>query len=108
MAREDEVVLEAEMAVEGGFSAQREQRQLNIALAATALFIIVMMIIASIFSIGLIDDMDGNDGSGHWLPPVDQRANLDYRNDDVFSRVSWNGSLKSKVVIGIHSQLTTR
>lgn len=107
MAREDEVVLDAEMTVEGDFAEQRELRQLNIALAATALFIIVMMVIASIFSSGLIDDMDRNDGSGHWLPPVDQRSNLDYRNDDVFSRVSWNGSFGVEEVRSVYVPVTT-
>ena len=28
----------------------------------------------------------------HWLPRVEDRSNLIYRDDDVFSRVSINGS----------------
>ena len=28
----------------------------------------------------------------HWLPRVEDRSNLIYRDDDVFSRVSSNGS----------------
>ena len=28
----------------------------------------------------------------HWLPSVENRSEIHYRSDDVFSRVSWNGS----------------
>ena len=28
----------------------------------------------------------------HWLPPVEERFDMIYQSDDVFSRVSWNGS----------------
>ena len=28
----------------------------------------------------------------HWLPPVEERSGKIYQTDDVFSRVSWNGS----------------
>jgi len=28
----------------------------------------------------------------HWLPSVENRSEMHYRSDDVFSRVSWNGS----------------
>tara|TARA_B100000902_G_C27319973_1_gene923711 strand:- start:4222 stop:6054 length:1833 start_codon:yes stop_codon:yes gene_type:complete len=28
----------------------------------------------------------------HWLPPVEERFDMIYQADDVFSRVSWNGS----------------
>ena len=28
----------------------------------------------------------------HWLPSVENRSEMNYRSDDVFSRVSWNGS----------------
>ncbi len=30
--------------------------------------------------------------SGHWLPDVEDRSGMIYESDDVFSRVSWNGS----------------
>jgi hypothetical protein len=30
--------------------------------------------------------------NSHWLPDVEDRSDLEYRNDDVFSRVSINGS----------------
>ena len=30
--------------------------------------------------------------SDHWLPDVEDRSMSVYRNDDVFSRVSWSGS----------------
>ena len=32
------------------------------------------------------------DEKSHWLPDVEDRYNLQYRADDVFSRVSINGS----------------
>jgi Predicted acyl esterases len=34
----------------------------------------------------------GEEEGEHWLPAVEDRANLVYRDDDVFSRVSINGS----------------
>ena len=83
-------VLEAEMADETS-DAQRQKKELNFALGATAIFIILMMILASVVSSNTVDEIiDGE--NGHWLPPVEQRVNLQYRTDDVFSRVSWNGS----------------
>jgi len=36
-------------------------------------------------------DVD-EDEYDHWLPPVEQRSDMKYRNDDVFSRVSINGT----------------
>ena len=30
--------------------------------------------------------------SSHWLPDVEDRSGMIYESDDVFSRVSWNGS----------------
>lgn len=30
--------------------------------------------------------------SNHWLPDVEDRSGMIYKSDDVFSRVSWNGS----------------
>ena len=30
--------------------------------------------------------------SSHWLPDVEDRSGMIYKSDDVFSRVSWNGS----------------
>jgi len=40
---------------------------------------------------GSIADSDTNEDK-HWLPPVEDRSEMQYRDDDVFSRVSWNGT----------------
>ncbi|MDP6099743.1 MAG: hypothetical protein QF566_06160, partial [Candidatus Thalassarchaeaceae archaeon] len=93
-------VLEAEIADDAP-DAKREQNQLNIALGATVLFIVVMMVLASILSSNIADDLI-DDANGHWLPPVEQRSNLQYRTDDVFSRVSWNGSFGIEGVRSIY------
>ena len=98
-------VLEAEIADDVP-DAKREQKQLNIAFGSTVLFIVVMMIFASVFSSNIADDLiDG--GDGHWLPPVEQRSNLQYRSDDVFSRVSWNGSFGIEEVRSIYVEVDT-
>jgi hypothetical protein len=50
----------------------------------------------------------GNDVSdtmienSHWLPDVEDRSNLQYRDDDVFSRVSVNGSYEIGPVTSIY------
>ena len=43
-----------------------------------------------------------NDDDSHWLPPVEEREFLTYANDDVFSRVSHNGSYGIDVVRSIY------
>ena len=35
---------------------------------------------------------------GHWLPLVEDRQGKEYRTDDVFSRVSWNGTYGTDLV----------
>ncbi len=55
---------------------------------------LVFLFFISCFS-GCIDDdkkIVGENNSEHWLNDVEDRSNLIYRNDDVFSRVSINGS----------------
>ena len=42
------------------------------------------------------------DDEGHWLPSVEEREHLTYANDDVFSRVSQNGSYGIDVVRSIY------
>ncbi len=43
----------------------------------------------------------GHPGDEHWLPPVEQRTEMQYRDDDVFSRVSWNGTFSIDTVRSI-------
>ena len=96
-------VLEAEMADDTS-DAQRQKKELNFALGATAIFIILMMILASVVSSNTVDEIiDGE--NGHWLPPVEQRVNLQYRTDDVFSRVSWNGSFGIEEVRSVYVEV---
>ena len=60
---------------------------------STSIFLVFLFFI-SCFS-GCIDDdkkIVGENNSEHWLNDVEDRSNLIYRNDDVFSRVSINGS----------------
>ena len=73
-------------------SERRERRQLNIALGATGGFVVLMMVLASVLPGSAFGNLDDDSSSKHWLPPVWARANLEYGVDDVFSRVSWNGT----------------
>ena len=41
---------------------------------------------------GFDDELQEEPEYEHWLPDVEDRSNKYYRDDDVFSRVSWNGS----------------
>ena len=38
------------------------------------------------------DTIEQDSGPDHWLPPVEDLSDMIYRDDDVFSRVSTNGS----------------
>ena len=38
----------------------------------------------------------------HWLPSVENRSEKIYRSDDVFSRVSWNGSFDIGEALSIY------
>ena len=60
---------------------------------STSIFLVFLFFISS-FS-GCIagdEEIDENNNSEHWLNDVEDRSNLLYRNDDVFSHVSKNGS----------------
>ncbi len=48
------------------------------------------------------DQGDENPEGDHWLPPVEGRSDMSYRNDDVFSRVSWNGSYAIDAVRSVY------
>ena len=41
---------------------------------------------------GFDDELQEEPEYEHWLPDVEDRSNKYYRDNDVFSRVSWNGS----------------
>ena len=87
-------VLDAEMVsdVVDAASERHERQQLNMALGATAGFVVLMMVLASVLPNSAIGNLDDDSSSNHWLPPVWARSNLEYGVDDVFSRVSWNGT----------------
>ena len=106
-ARLMEEVLEAEIIAESDPEAKRELAQLNMAIGATAIFIVVMMVIASLFSPTLGNSNNENNNDGHWLLPVEDRSNLNYVSNDVFSRVSWNGSFGVEDVRSIYVPVTT-
>ena len=42
--------------------------------------------------LGSESGIDNSVEATHWLPPVEERSGKEYRNDDVFSRVSKNGT----------------
>ena len=42
---------------------------------------------------------------GHWLPPVEDRHAMEYRTDDVFSRVSRNGTYGIDLVRSIYVEI---
>ena len=42
---------------------------------------------------------------GHWLPLVEDRQGKEYRTDDVFSRVSWNGTYGTDLVRSIYVEI---
>ncbi|MCH1524502.1 MAG: hypothetical protein L7S41_05095, partial [Candidatus Thalassarchaeaceae archaeon] len=45
--------------------------------------------------------------NSHWLPDVEDRSDLQYRDDDVFSRVSSNGSYQIGQVKSIYVAVPT-
>ena len=53
---------------------------------------------------GSIADPDSSEDE-HWLPPVEDRSEMQYRDDDVFSRVSWNGTFAIDSVRSIYVQV---
>ena len=45
------------------------------------------------------------ENQGHWLPPVEDRHGMEYRTDDVFSRVSRNGTYETDFVRSIYVEI---
>ena len=60
---------------------------------STSIFLVFLFFISSFSGCIAGDEEIGeNNNSEHWLNDVEDRSNLVYRNDDVFSHVSKNGS----------------
>ena len=51
---------------------------------------------------GFKDELQEEPEYEHWLPDVENRSNKFYQDDDVFSRVSWNGSFGVDTVRSIY------
>ncbi len=51
---------------------------------------------------GFEDELQEEPEYEHWLPDVEDRSNKFYQDDDVFSRVSWNGSFGVDTVRSIY------
>ena len=51
---------------------------------------------------GFDDELQEEPEYEHWLPDVEDRSNKFYQDDDVFSRVSWNGSFGVDTVRSIY------
>ena len=84
-------VLVAEVAA-GSVTERRETRQLNIALTSTITIVVLFIILAVTIGSPLADELVSGSGESHWLPPVEERSGQQYVDDDIFSRVSWNGT----------------
>ena len=87
-----EEVFEAELFDEAPNDERRERVQLNGAMGSTLVVVVLFLVLGA--TIGVPEDMMGAKGAnnGHWLPPVEDRSGKLYDDNDVFSRVSWNGS----------------
>ncbi|MBU03883.1 MAG: hypothetical protein CMA58_02745 [Euryarchaeota archaeon] len=68
----------------------------------TSLFLVILFFSFSLSGcIGNDEKKDEQNVSDHWLNDVENRSNMIYRNDDVFSRVSINGSYQIDAVRSI-------
>ena len=97
-----EEAFEAELVTEVPTSERRERRQLNGAMGATSAMVVLFILLAATLGgsgYGLVEDEFAND---HWLPDVEDRANMVYQDADVFSRVSWNGSHSVGEVLSVY------
>jgi len=86
-----EEVYEAEVLTEAPSGERREQRQLNNAMGATLAVVVLFIILAATLGMPAGDALT-DDGDTHWLPPVEERSGMQYDDQDVFSRVSNNGT----------------
>ncbi|MEE2811894.1 MAG: CocE/NonD family hydrolase [Candidatus Thermoplasmatota archaeon] len=103
-----DTILEAEVIEDIPADERREGRQLNLAMGATVAIVILFMILAATFGVGLSKNVsEGNLNDGHWLPPVEERSKMQYDNTDVFSRVSVNGSYNVSSVQSVFVDVPT-
>ena len=59
----------------------------------TAIVLILVLISPTLSGcLGPVNENGDVEQYEHWLPPVEERSGKEYRNDDVFSRVSINGT----------------
>ncbi len=56
---------------------------------------------------GAEENVEVSDEENHWLPPVEERSELVYRADDVFSRVSKNGTHQIGEVMSVYVPVTS-
>ena len=70
-------------------------------LSASIVLIILMHPLSGCFGNG-VEEGEPSELEEHWLPDVEDRENMIYREDDVFSRVSWNGSYSIDSVRSIY------
>ena len=90
---------------EGEFTAQIEIGSPVHPSTVAAFTVVVVAILISAGLSGLFSfegDSEEVPEYEHWLPDVEDRSNKLYRDDDVFSRVSWNGSFDVDAVRSIY------
>ncbi|DAC13893.1 MAG TPA: hypothetical protein D7H73_01950, partial [Candidatus Poseidoniales archaeon] len=51
------------------------------------------------------EEGESKEEQGHWLPSVEERHGKEYRTDDVFSRVSRNGTYETDLVRSIYVEI---
>ena len=56
---------------------------------------------------GAEENLEVSDEENHWLLPVEERSELIYRSDDVFSRVSKNGTHQIGEVMSVYVPVTS-
>ena len=61
---------------------------------SNAAIVLILVLISPTLSgcLGPVSENGDVEQYEHWLPPVEERSGKEYRNDDVFSRVSINGT----------------
>ncbi len=98
-----DTILEAEVLEDTTAEERREGLQLNLAISATAIVVVLFMFLAAIYGGSLSKSVsDGEENNGHWLPAVEERSKMQYDNSDVFSRVSMNGSFNISAVQSVY------
>ena len=73
--------------------------------AATLVLLFLVPTLSGCF--GAEESNDAVPEENHWLPPVEERSELTYRDDDDFSRVSENGSYQIGEVMSVYVPVTS-